>query len=83
LYDLEKDPDETQNLYHDPASQATVSECRKQLLEWLTLTTRYVTVLPGPAGLPPTRTALLAQDGKESNKVGVRERIRRNRINYI
>jgi len=83
LYNLEKDPDETTNLYHDPASQTTVAECRKQLLEWLTMTTRYVTVLPAPAGLPPSRTALLAPDCKESNKVGVEERIRRNRINYI
>jgi arylsulfatase len=83
LYNLEKDPDETTNLYHDPASQAIVAECRKQLIEWLTMTTRYVTVLPAPAGLPPSRTALLAPDGKESNKVGVEERIRRGRLNYI
>ena len=83
LYNLEKDPDETTNLYHDPASQATVSECRKHLLEWLTMTTRFVTALPAPAGLPPSRTALLAPDWKESNKVGVEERIRRGRINYI
>jgi arylsulfatase len=83
LYNLEKDPDETTNLYHDPASQAIVAECRRQLIEWLTMTTRYVTVLPAPAGLPPSRTALLAPDGKESNKVGVEERIRRGRLNYI
>ncbi len=83
LYNLDNDPDETTNLYHDPASQAIVSEGRKRLLEWLTMTTRYVTVLPAPAGLPPSRTAIIAADGKESNKVGVEERIRRNRINYI
>ena len=83
LYNLEKDPDETTNLYHDPASAAIVSESRKRLLDWLTMTTRYVTVLPAPAGLPPSRTAIIAADGKESNKVGVEERIHRNRINYL
>lgn len=83
LYNLEKDPDETKNLYHEPSAQTTVSECRRLLLEHITTTTRYVTVLPAPAGLPPSRTAQLAADFKESNQVGVEERIRRHRLNYL
>ncbi len=83
LYNLEKDPDETTNLYHEASAQATLSECRRQLMEHLTLTTRYVTLLPAPAGLPRSSTARLAPDWKESNLVGVEERIRRHRVNYI
>ena len=35
LYNLEEDPDETRNLYYEKAGEATVSQCRKLLLEWL------------------------------------------------
>ena len=57
--------------------------CRRLLLEWLILSTRYVTALPGPAGLPPLSTARLAQDYKETNLVGIEDRIRRDRLNYL
>jgi arylsulfatase len=83
LYDLENDPNETKNLYHDAAAQGTVSECRRLLLEWLILSTRYVTALPGPAGLPPLSTARLAQDYKETNLVGIEDRVRRDKLNYL
>ncbi len=46
LYDLEADPDETHNLYHDSEAQGVVSECRRRLLEWLIATTRVRTVHP-------------------------------------
>ncbi|MEM1012148.1 MAG: sulfatase-like hydrolase/transferase [Planctomycetota bacterium] len=46
LYDIDSDPLETTNLYHDPASQDVVNECRRRLLEWLIATTRIVTSLP-------------------------------------
>ncbi|MGA3326362.1 MAG: sulfatase-like hydrolase/transferase [Terriglobia bacterium] len=80
LYDLEKDPLETQNLYHDPASQDTVHQCRRRLFEWLTRTTRIVTAWPPPAGKDFSETV---EDGKETNKLGVEDRLRRGQLNYI
>jgi len=35
LYDLENDPQESRNLYGDPAHQTTVRELKERLLEWL------------------------------------------------
>jgi len=46
LYDIEKDPDEQRNLYHDPDHQSVVQECRRRLLEWLIATSHAVTVHP-------------------------------------
>jgi choline-sulfatase/uncharacterized sulfatase len=46
LYDLAADPDETRNLYHDPAHQPVVERCRRLLLEWLIRTTRVTTTQP-------------------------------------
>ena len=46
LYDLEDDPNETRNLYHDPESQPLVHEARRLLLEWLIETSRAATVHP-------------------------------------
>ena len=43
LYDIEQDPDETRNLYHDPDHQDVVNTCRKKLLDWLINTTRVKT----------------------------------------
>jgi arylsulfatase A-like enzyme len=43
LYDIENDPDETCNLYHDPDHQGVVNICRKKLLDWLINTTRVKT----------------------------------------
>ena len=80
LYNLEKDPLETQNLYHDPAHQDTVHQCRRRLFEWLTRTTRIVTAWPPPAGKEFSATA---EDGKETNKLGVEERLKRGQLNYI
>ena len=83
LYNLKDDPTETRNLYHDATAQNTVAECRRLLLEWLIVTTRYVTVLPPPSGLPPGFFASLAHDYKESSLIGVQDRIRRNQLNYL
>jgi len=45
LCDGEADPDETNNLYHDPDHQDVVNACRKKLLEWLIATTRVRTAM--------------------------------------
>ena len=43
LYDMEADPDETTNLYHDSAHAEIVQQCRRALTEWLIRTTRAST----------------------------------------
>jgi arylsulfatase A-like enzyme len=45
LYDIEADPDETRNLYHEREHQDLVASCRKKLLEWLIATTRVKTAM--------------------------------------
>jgi arylsulfatase len=79
LYNLESDPDETLNLYHDAAHQATVQECRRLVLEWLIRTTSLVTAWPPPEGREFAETAA---DGKETNKLGPADRVRRGLLNY-
>ncbi len=83
LYNVEKDPNETRNLYYDRAYQSTVQECRRLLMEWLIRTTRYVTAWPPPKGTKPTHWAVLGADGKESNQVGIEERARQRQWFYI
>lgn len=84
LYDLEADPDETRNLYHDPAYAHVVHEARRRLLEWLIGTTRIATMWPSPgwsreAGIRyPT-----AGDGKESNTAGPAQRARNGAKHYL
>jgi arylsulfatase len=46
LYDIDKDPEETRNLYDDPAHRETVAACRRRLLDWITETTRSTTSMP-------------------------------------
>lgn len=46
LYDMEADPLETNNLYHDPDHQDVVNTCRRLLLEWVIRTTRLTTTQP-------------------------------------
>ena len=87
LYDLEKDPDETHNLYSDPENQAIVQECRRLLLEWLIRTTRVVTVWP-PVMMGPPEDAwaydfATAEDGKEANTAGPALRVARGQLEYI
>ena len=85
LYDLEADPDETRNLYHDPAHAETVTECRRRLFDWLIQTTRVVTAQPAlrSEAAPGARMAVAAYDtaadGKEANTAGPRARLERGR----
>jgi arylsulfatase A-like enzyme len=82
LYNLEKDPDETRNLYTDPAHQTVAGECRRLLLEWLIRTTRVVSAWPPPKGMTQASEAA-GGDGKESNQYGPAERVRRGAVYYI
>lgn len=83
LYDLEGDPDETRNLYDDPAHQDVVRECRRLLLEWLIGTTRVATVWPAADWTKSPFDYHTAGDGKESNAAGPALRVREGQINYI
>ena len=71
LYDIERDPDETHNLYHDPQRQPVLHECRRLLMEWLIQTTRVKTVWPCVEGdWPP-----LPEDrGTEAEKLKAHQR---------
>jgi arylsulfatase len=46
LYDLEQDPWEMRNLFHDPAYTGVVHELRGDLMDWLVTTKRPVTIVP-------------------------------------
>jgi len=83
LYNLENDPDETRNLYDDEKYSSIVSESRRLLVEFLAGTTRFVTAHPRPEGNDSSANARLAADGKETNRVGIQERVRRKAFNYI
>ena len=80
LYNLEQAPLETENLYHDPAHQDVVHECRRRLFEWLDRTTRVATLWPPPPG---REFSDVAEDGKESNRYGPDDRLRRKLLNYL
>lgn len=47
LYDLSKDPWETNNLFFEPQHRGKVAELQRDLMDWLVTTTRVKTVLPG------------------------------------
>jgi arylsulfatase A-like enzyme len=81
LYNLEEDPDETRNLYEDKASQPVVQECRRLLLDWMISTTRCRTLDYTPAGT--NSLSLRAEDGTQSNKVTVADRLKHGGMNYI
>lgn len=83
LYHLERDPNETQNLYHDPAHRDTVHACRRLLLEWLIRTTRVRSVWPPNDEQAGRMDYCTAGDGKESNAAGPALRLARGQINYL
>lgn len=83
LYDLERDPEETRNLYSDPDHQGIVQECRRLLLEWLIRTTRVVTVWPALDWSRHPYDYQTAGDGKESNTAGPAARVHKGQLNYI
>lgn len=68
LYNLNDDPNELCNLYHESAHQPRVHEMRRLLLDWLIRTTRVSSFWPAmdnPRGARIERYPLAA-DGKES-----------------
>jgi uncharacterized sulfatase len=89
LYNIEADPDETRNLYHDPDHQGVVAECKSRLLERLIETTRNVTCHPAmqtrdtPGDTRPCGTFDIAEDGKESNQAGPDTRLAIPDANYL
>ncbi len=83
LYNLETDPDETRNLYHDPAHQDIVHQCRRLLLEWLLRTTRVRSVWPADDWQAERMSYFTAGDGKESNAAGPALRLARGQVHYL
>ena len=88
LYDLANDPNETKNLYLDPARRDTVEQGRRLLLEWLIRTTRVRTSqtavssrLSG-SGVTGRFSYPIASDGRAPNPVQPRFR-EDNSINYL
>jgi arylsulfatase A-like enzyme len=81
LYNMDEDPLEKNNLYHDPEYERTVNQCRNLLLQWLIDTTRVTTVWPTPNY--PEMDYRMAVDGKESNTAGAALRVKQGQINYI
>jgi len=79
LYDIDTDPWETANLYHDADHAAVVHEGRRLLLEWLIRTTRPTTVHPPIKGEGGHR---LGADGRMSNATPVTARLDGS-ANYI
>jgi arylsulfatase A-like enzyme len=79
LYDIEADPWERTNLYHDPDRRDVVHACRRRLLEWLTETTRVTTMWPyldeDWAAFGCEAPFRLAADGREPNTKGPAARI--------
>jgi hypothetical protein len=83
LYDLGADPDETRNLYGDPAHREVVESCRRLLLEWLIRTTRVKTVWPAVDWSNHPYDYRTAADGKEFNTAGPALRHRKGDLNYL
>ena len=75
LYNLDEDPEERCNLYHDGSAQPVVEQSRRLLLEWLIRTTRIKTMHPTLPGR--------AEDGKESNESGPAARAQRKMLAYL
>jgi arylsulfatase A-like enzyme len=93
LYDMDADPWETTNLYHDPAHHAVVEECRRRLLEWQTETTRITTMWPyldeDWDAFGRRAPFVMSADGREPNTKGPAERLARglsrsfNPVDYL
>jgi choline-sulfatase/uncharacterized sulfatase len=64
LYDLQTDPWEMHNLYHQPEHRDRVCETRRRLLDWLITTTRPTTFHPPLQPGPKAANHHLAEDGK-------------------
>ena len=83
LYDIENDPQESNNLYGDPDFGLIVEESRRRLLEWLIGTTRHKTVWPAIDWSSRPYDYQTAGDGKESNTAGPAARWARGEYNYL
>jgi len=83
LYNLRDDPNETTNLFADPAHRDMVAEGRRRLLEWLIATTRVVSIWPAIDWSTRPYDYRTAADGKESNTAGPSLRVEHNQLNYL
>ena len=89
LYDLEADPKETRNLYHDLEYKERADLCRARLMQWLVETRRPITVLPPlrrerePGTLMPSGCYTIGEDGKEANTEGAAARLKQGKVNYL
>jgi arylsulfatase A-like enzyme len=84
LYDLRKDPDETENLFQSEAHQTTLQQGQKHLLDWLITQRRPSTVNPSqPGHRMGHHHYALAGDGKESRSSGVRQRMAEDKLDYL
>lgn len=86
LYDIDADPNETRNFYHDLAHREVVAECRNRLLDHLISTTRVATIWP-PVAKEVTGAKgydfQTCEDGKEANTAGAALRVARKQWWYI
>jgi choline-sulfatase/uncharacterized sulfatase len=85
LYNIDEDPMETRNLYHDPDHQHIVEDMRRRLLEWLIGTTRNRSFnLPG---LPEQEDGHvpyeLSSDQKLTNSNSPRKALAGGFLNYM
>ena len=89
LYDLENDPQETRNLYHDPEHRGQLESCRARLLQWMVETRRVITTQPALAReRRPGDTASggkidLAPDGRLKKGRGPAALSRLGKVNYL
>lgn len=91
LYDLEQDPWEMKNLYHEPEYRQTIHALRFRLYHWLVKTTRNITIHPNapykdrPGACTwddPEASKWYGQDGKVGFDVA-ETMIKRKQENYL
>lgn len=82
LYDIEADPLEQRNLYHDPEYAEVVQAGRRRLLEWLIRTTRCVTYWP-PHDASGQRRRVETADGMVANNAGPAAAAAAGSVNYL
>jgi arylsulfatase A-like enzyme len=86
LYEIARDPNETENLYFDDSHKETVEEGRRMLLDWLIQTNRVRTNMPavkeGSGSFMGPQVYPTCQDGTAPNYAQPRNRSG-NQINYL
>ena len=87
LYNIEEDPWERRNLYHDPEHRNLVVEGRRRLTEWLIRTTRVATSQPtvwsSGERLRGKRTYPVCSDGTAPNAAQPKGRDKGRMLNYL